>query len=44
MLAWQVEMRDKDKVFATLKGKYELPEVSNEEEQWEVKVTMSEDP
>lgn len=44
VLAWQVEMTDKDKVFATLKGTYELPEVCNEEEQWEVRVTMGEDP
>ncbi len=43
VLAWQVEMADKNSVFATLKGSYELPEVSNEEELWEVRVTMGED-
>lgn len=43
VLAWQVDMMDADKVFANLKGSYELPEVSNEEEQWEVRVTMGED-
>jgi hypothetical protein len=40
-------MLDKDgkTMFAqTTKGTYELPEVSNEEAQWEVRVTMGDDP
>lgn len=42
-LAWQIDMRDKDTIIATTKGLYELPEMSNEEDEWEVRVTMGED-
>jgi activator of HSP90 ATPase len=43
IVAWQIEMRDKDAVIATTKGQYEFPEVSNDADGWEVRVTMGED-
>lgn len=44
-LAWQIDMMDKDgkTVIATTKGSYEMPEVSNEEDVWEVRVSLGED-
>ena len=43
-LAWQIDMREKDgSSFAQTKGTYELPECSNEEADWEVRVSMGED-
>lgn len=44
-LAWQIDMMDKDgkSVVATTKGSYELPEVSNEEDEWEVRISLGED-
>lgn len=43
ILVWQIDMRDKDAVIATAKGQYEFPEMSNEEDEWEVRITMGED-
>jgi len=44
-LVWTVEMRDKDgkTIFATAEGKYELPEISNEEDQWELRTSVTKD-
>lgn len=44
LLAWQVDMYEKESVIASTKGSYELPELSNEEaDNWEVRVSMGED-
>jgi activator of HSP90 ATPase len=44
-LQWQIDMYDNDgkSIFATTSGSYELPEVSNEEDEWEVRVSLGED-
>jgi activator of HSP90 ATPase len=44
-LQWQIDMYDNDgkSIFATTNGTYELPEVSNEEDEWEVRVSLGED-
>lgn len=34
---------DGKSIFATTSGSYELPEVSNEEDEWEVRVSLGED-
>jgi activator of HSP90 ATPase len=43
-LLWRVEMKDSEgKVIANTEGHYELPEVSNEEDEWEVRVSVQKD-
>ena len=44
MLKWTIEMIDKEgKEYAKTSGTYELPEVSNEEDDWECRVQMGHD-
>ena len=44
MLRWRVEMKDKDgECIANCEGYYELPEISNEEAEWECRVQLQKD-